>query len=657
MPHWASRRWLIPLLVIAIVATYGNTLSNGFHYDDYHSLVENPNIRDLSNIPAFFIDPGLFSSAPERAMYRPLLLVTYALNYELHGYELAGYHLVNIALHLGCTLVVYWLSISLGCSSFVAGGVALLFGIHPVNAEVVNYISSRSESLAAFWYLLAFLLFVRWRTGKRQRVAYAVASLAAYVLAVMSKATTIVFPLAVMLFDVLRFDSNGVRRFPWKEHVGYWVVTGLYIVAAYRGIGSAIGDPVRAWHHQAYTQIKAIPYYLQLVVTPAQLSVEHGFLVSESIKNGAVLSAVLLLCTIGFTLRRSPRAILVCGCTLLPLLPASVVPLNVLVNEHRLYLPLASVAVGTAVLLSRSLVFGWKQMAVIALAAITLGLISANRNQAWENELTLWRDAADKAPFMYRSQMHLGGALEESGDIERAMTRYRKAAELAPEVAEVHYNRANIFRRLGRVEEAVQSYRRSLEIAPGFHNSLINLSAVMFDQNRLRETERLLEQALSQHPSSGEVHRRLGVLYARIGRSGEALKAYNKAISLRPDVGETYYNLANLHWTEGKLGEAERQYERALSRDRNHLGAAMNLGVLYLKSGRYQAAHQLFWLSLAKSPDDPGLLFGVAQAHDGLGKVSDAIASYRKFLRVSVGNKNQEKYARERLELLASQPR
>ena len=69
VPHGASRRWLISLLVIAIVATYGNTLSNGFHYDDFHSLVENPNIRDLSNIPAFFIDPGLFSSAPERAMY------------------------------------------------------------------------------------------------------------------------------------------------------------------------------------------------------------------------------------------------------------------------------------------------------------------------------------------------------------------------------------------------------------------------------------------------------------------------------------------------------------------------------------------------------------------------------------------------------------
>ena len=87
----STRRWFVPLAMLAIVATYGNSFSNSFHYDDFHSIVENPHIRDLENIPAFFRDPSLFSSMPERAMYRPLLLVTYVLNHSVHGYEIFGY--------------------------------------------------------------------------------------------------------------------------------------------------------------------------------------------------------------------------------------------------------------------------------------------------------------------------------------------------------------------------------------------------------------------------------------------------------------------------------------------------------------------------------------------------------------------------------------
>ena len=94
------------LLALVVGAVYANSMAGSFHYDDFHSLVLNPHIRSLANIPAFFSEPTLFSANPDNAMYRPLLLASFALNYALSGYEVWSYHLLSLALHLGCAYLV-----------------------------------------------------------------------------------------------------------------------------------------------------------------------------------------------------------------------------------------------------------------------------------------------------------------------------------------------------------------------------------------------------------------------------------------------------------------------------------------------------------------------------------------------------------------------
>ena len=101
------------LLILAIVFVYMNTMSNAFHFDDFHSIVENPSLMEIGNMPEYFKDPGMFSGKAGIRMYRPLLLVTYAVNYWFGGYNVFGYHLVNILLHLLNTLFVYFIALSL----------------------------------------------------------------------------------------------------------------------------------------------------------------------------------------------------------------------------------------------------------------------------------------------------------------------------------------------------------------------------------------------------------------------------------------------------------------------------------------------------------------------------------------------------------------
>ena len=116
-----SRTWTgAGALLLVCLLGYANSLSGSFHYDDFHSIVDNPHIRTLRNAPAFFIDPLMFSGDPDKKMYRPLVLLSYAGNYALGGYEVRGYHLVNILLHLGCSLLVWRLGLRLCGSGLLA---------------------------------------------------------------------------------------------------------------------------------------------------------------------------------------------------------------------------------------------------------------------------------------------------------------------------------------------------------------------------------------------------------------------------------------------------------------------------------------------------------------------------------------------------------
>ena len=157
-----EKKWIWYLALICLpMAVYLNSIQNPFHYDDIHSIVDNPHIRQLGNIPSFFVDPTLFSAQEENAMFRPLLLTTFAVNYAISGYEVWSYHLVGILLHAGCVLLVWGIGRQLLKEDLAAGLGALIFGLHPINSEAINYISSRSEVLAGFFILLGFWGFLR----------------------------------------------------------------------------------------------------------------------------------------------------------------------------------------------------------------------------------------------------------------------------------------------------------------------------------------------------------------------------------------------------------------------------------------------------------------------------------------------------------------
>ena len=163
-----------PLLVFSLLAAilYANALHNPFHYDDRHSIEHNKHLRSLRNIPQFFTDPGTFSSERRGTMFRPLLLSSYAVNYAMHENWVSGFRIANLGLHVLCSLALFALVSRWGRLPREAWAVGLLFLLHPLHGEPINYISSRSDLLVAFFYLLALYVAARPLHGW---VAYAAA--------------------------------------------------------------------------------------------------------------------------------------------------------------------------------------------------------------------------------------------------------------------------------------------------------------------------------------------------------------------------------------------------------------------------------------------------------------------------------------------------
>ena len=145
-------RYLFSILALAVLS-HVNSIPGSFHYDDAHSIVDNPAIRTFETLPRILYDPAVFSGEPSMAMYRPLVVLSYVFNYAISPDSPLGFILFNLLLHAGVSLCVFLLLRCWAGDPWRAWGAAALFAVHPINSQVVNYVSSRSESMAALGVL------------------------------------------------------------------------------------------------------------------------------------------------------------------------------------------------------------------------------------------------------------------------------------------------------------------------------------------------------------------------------------------------------------------------------------------------------------------------------------------------------------------------
>jgi len=656
-----GRRWPPLSILLLTWGIYLNSLGNGFHYDDTHSITENPHIRSLTHIPRFFVDPQSFSREPAMAMYRPVLLVTYAVNYALGQYRPWGYLLVNMLLHGTAALMVFLVLQGMGVSRELAWWGGMVFGLHPVHSQGVNYVSSRSEVLGVLGVLVAFYLTALGRDRKGT-------ALVAYALALLSKSAAVV----LLPLLVLREWGRERRERRWQDHVPFWGITLLYLVVitSNRFLTRSLVQDVRPYDEQICTQLKALVYYAKLVFVPVNLSVEHGFCAGGSLLEGAVLSSLLVVGSVGFLagrgIGRRSWGSLGAGWFLAGLGLTFLVPLNVLVNEHRLYLPSIGALVGMLGYLgARRVNAGLAKPGWVLL--LILGMLTWQRNRVWQDEFTLWQDAAAKAPGMFRAQSNLGLAQYERGDLEAALNTLKGALELNPRYSKTWNNLGLVYEELGRHEEAEKAYAQALDLRPDLAGTHANLGRLSLQRGEGERAAKYLRRALEIDPFSVQARVNLGLVFHRQGRVKAAVAEYEKALTLDPQFAEAYNNLGLAYQDLGREAEARQALGQAVHLRPDYEEARINLQVLQLR-GEGRSRREIYarlvrnfpgrvdlWKALAEElarsraweeavnayeealrlqPGLQGVHAGLAGAYRSLGKLDAAIAAYERGLEV-----------------------
>lgn len=584
--------WRVPAgLVLWVGLLYANSFSGSFHYDDTHSLVNNEAVRSLGNIPSFFTDPSAFSAMLDVRMYRPLVLLTYAVNYAVGGYDVFGYHLVNVLLHAINACLVWALARRVLGTPGSALTAALLFATHPVVSGPVNYISSRSTTLATCFVLLAVIVLIDGARRVTWRTHAALTALAAA--ALMSKALGIVLlPIAFLWIWILRAG----HRQPWVLLLGPLAAAIAYISYTRAIIGKAtLSAPVRSYAEQIGTQLKAVIFYAYTNLMPVRLSIEPQFEVE--VWSGAVplLCGVLLvfLAAAVWVLRvLCPAAAFGAAWFVVALAPSSIVPLNLLVTERRLYLPLVG-----GVLLAGALLGAAGPRLRRALPAMLLlwAVLVWQRNTDWLSEETIWLDAAQKGPLMPRVHVNLGKGYLETGQWEEAIRSSRTGLLLDPTIGLAHYNIGTAYLNSGRYEPAIASFEAALELQPGMREAMNNL----------------------------------GVAYEETGQFNKAIAQFRSALKLH-DWSQLHHNVGSAFLEAGHYDSAAVNFHRANRMQPGVLQTLIGLGRALVRGDRHGEAQKVLSEGLRWHPDDGTLLLLQARAHSGLQQDQAALDLYRR---------------------------
>jgi Flp pilus assembly protein TadD len=575
----AARTWTAAAVIAAAVfAAYSGTFSVPLLFDDIPSIAENPTIRHLGTSLRPPIDMTVSA--------RPVLNLSLALNYAVSGTAVWSYHAVNLAIHALAALVLFGIvRRTLGPRSdrrafLVAFSAALLWALHPLQTESVTYIVQRAESLMGLFYLLTLYCFIRGAAEEGSR--WYIPCVGACLLGMATKEVMVSAPLVVLLYD--RTFVAGSFREAWRRRrrvyaalAGTWVILPFLVLATHgRGGSAGFGNGVSAWDY-ALTQFPAVVHYLRLGLWPRPLVFDYGTGPAhgmDSVVPDALFVAGLVALT-AWALVRRPAIGFLGACFFAILAPSSsIVPVATeTMAEHRMYLPLAALAVLVASGLHRWL----NRPAVpvcVALAAV-LSWMTLQRNETYGSEEGIWRDTAAKQPGNERAHNNLGYALSKiPGRSAEAIAEYGEALRLKPAYAQAQYNLAFALVSVpGRLDDAVAHFREALRLDP-----------------------RLFE-----------AHYNLGVaLQGMPGHSAEAIAEYEEALRLKPDYVQAHFNLGCLlQATPGRLGDAITQYEDALGLRPSLAGAHLNLAIALINTpGRSAEAVDQLKDVLALQPDN-----------------------------------------------------
>jgi tetratricopeptide (TPR) repeat protein len=578
IPLWA-------LVVLALIAflVFARTIPFEFVYDDESQILRNPWIRSWENVTTFFTTDVWAFSRTEKVSnyYRPLHMVLYAVGYSLSGLRPEAYHVLNILIHCGCTLLVALIGYGLTGHRYMSLAGALIFALHPIHAESVAWIAAVTDPLCGIFFFLALYFYLRDAHDPGHRTAQVLFPLF-YFGALLSKEMAFTFPLVAAWLDWC-----VLKRFRWSR---YLIMMGVFALYAVMRVGALTKFAVQAAPFdldllsRVSSTLVLLAEYIFKMFLPYEINPYHVFSTSSLISFEFMISILFLALFAGaaWWMRENRASLFLFGysiLTIIPVLNITGIGENVFADRY-LYIPTLGSALLLPILARRiwqaypnRLPWSGAQVASVLLSALLLlfGWQLWSSISMWRDTPTLYTRTLEKSPNALPIANDLGRYYFYKGELEKAEEQYSKVLDLwghmfvqrEKVLADAYSGMGGIRYQSNRLDEAKDYFEKALHLRPRDHSVLQNLGSVHVAQQDYESAIRYYGLALQINPRDEVTYNNLAAIYLTARQFEKAVEQAQKALAIYPQYGDAFMNMARAYAALGQKEKARQAYQNA----------------------------------------------------------------------------------------------
>jgi len=520
------------LFAIGLVITYSNHFHNGFHFDDVHTIENNPYITSLDNIPLFYKDIKTFSSLQSHWGYRPVVTTTLAIDYWMGGGLNPFYfHLSTFIWYMVLCVLLYFVynkiagkAVTHRWTGYIALLATALYAYHTANAETINYIISRSDVLSALCIVASLALFMLYPKIRKWGIYILPA-----IICIGLKEIVLVLPV-ILFFYIIFFEKNLSIQdlFKGKNFKTFYktvavilpilIILGLLQVYALSKmppqVAQNISNPlVPYWLTQAFVWV----HYFYTFFLPVNLSADTDLTVLPNVFDDRIITGLIFIALLIFAIFKTSKKLEYRPISFgliwfaVALIPTSAIPLTEVMNDHRIFFPFIGLAfsvvyaLGLLVIKYEKIILKGKKFQLL-IWVISFLILSGyaygayQRNKVWKDEEALWLDVTKKSPQNGRGLMNYGLSQMAKGNYEKASEYFEKALIYTPYYSRLHINLGVLKSAMGKPVEAEEYFRKALQYDPNYNEGYYYYAKFLIQYNRLSEARAMAEKGLQINP-------------------------------------------------------------------------------------------------------------------------------------------------------------
>ncbi|MBW1785169.1 MAG: tetratricopeptide repeat protein [Deltaproteobacteria bacterium] len=621
-----------------LMAAYSNHYDNGFYFDDTHTITGNTYIRDIGNIPSFFIDIATFGTMPNNRGYRPVVTTLNAVDYWMAGglksntfhRTIMFWYVVQAILMVVFFKRVIDICVENPLNRYYALFITAFYTLHVANADTINYIIARSDSFSTLCIIASLILYQHSKTRKWH--LYLITML----MGICTKETGYMF-VPLLFFYICLFEERvtvpgltiysnwrGLARSLLKTlpaalaAVGFFYVHVTYLSPETSVTGASSGARLS----YLTTQFTVLLHYLGNFLLPLNLSADPDFVITATFLDqkkilGLFVILALLAAAAVFSRKRETLpvsyGIIWFFVALAP--TSSIIPMGQVANSHRTFFPFVglSLAAGWSVVLLLAryravLLQSPARKGLLVPALVAVFMLHAygvyQRNEVWNSAESLWCDVTVKSPNNGRGLMNYGLSQMEKGRYEVAHDYFLRAVKLMPSWPYVHINLGILRNAMGFAEEAEGHFRNALRYGSGNPEPYYYYARWLKDRGEYDRAADLAERGLMLSPG----HAGLAAMTRDLPAAVEAREdpvAYHEKTARAEPTAENYLALSLAYYRAGRYEDCIRACRKALAVRPDYAGAFNNICAAHNQLQQWDQAVDACKRALAISPDFP----------------------------------------------------